>query len=186
MDLSGDWVGFYAYEDVSNSESINQDSDEFRFVRIEVTFRQNGNELMGQMRDVKNDSQTVSMRSYVFKHRKAFGLKNFLSWQKLLFFNPDVQLNLKSPTEASCNGHVKASEVFFVKTYAGQSEWSFSNQGAKKGGTSEPMQRVIYRGTLSEDGQSLCGTWEISEFHTVDGLLNEKLVGMFELRRTER
>jgi hypothetical protein len=135
------------------------------------------------MRDVKPKSQTAQFRNHLFQNRKTYGLKNFLGWQKLLFFRPDLQFERVDPTEASCNGHVHGNEVYFVKTYGGQSTYRFSEQGIQLSETAEPMAPVTYRGVLSEDGSVIRGRWTIGRQPVVNGPDVPEVQGSFELHR---
>ncbi len=183
MSLEGNWEGFYSYDDVREGEGLNWDSEEYKKVQIEVSFQQSLHITQGQMPDVKPKSQTAQFRKHVFQNRKAFGLKNFLGWQKLLFFRPDLELEGADPLEASCGGHLQGAEIFFVKTYAGQSTYRYLENGVELGETTEPMAPVTYRGILSENDSVIRGSWLIARQHVLDVPDIPEIQGSFELRR---
>ena len=183
MDLSGNWEGFYAYEDMLNSESLDKHSEEYRRVKISASFEQSLNVLTGYMRDIKPEVQTAPFKQHLFQHRKAYGLKNFLAWQKVLFFRPNLEIEHANPLEASCNGHVRGDEVFFVKTYAGPSTHRYLENGVPLSQAQEPMLPVTYQGALSADGSLIQGKWSIAPQNALDGTDVPGLGGLFELRR---
>jgi len=182
--LDGNWEGFYAYDDLRQSESLDIHSDEYRQVKVTASFEQSLHVLTGQMRDIKPETQSTSFKEHLFQHRKVYGLKSFLAWQKVLFFRPTMEIEHANPAEASCNGHVRGDEVFFVKTYAGLASYRFVENSVRLSEAAEPMQPVTYRGLISEGGCVIQGRWSIAQHYSPEGTAIPSLEGSFELRRS--
>jgi hypothetical protein len=147
--LTGRWTGYYVQK------------DQHRAIAAELV--QRNDRLEGAMHDLQ-----TRFEMSVYEMAAECGLPPGADEQivaKLRQEHADqargpIRALMTLPDESTVQGNVRGQSVYFRKTYTGEAFSGYS-VGSKEVGVRVMGHCVHYRGTLSDDGQSLEGTWWI-------------------------
>lgn len=148
---------------------------------LRVTFTGVGSHFSGEMTDEAFE------RAYLYRSMVESAAGEALSPSQrqmakgLLERYPDLRITSILPERSLIAGTLMGRSIEFAKTYQGLSitRWAASN--AEFSDDVKSQHRVLYRGTVSEDGLKITGTWCIPK-RGIAGLFGAKAGdGTFEL-----
>ncbi|RYG45618.1 hypothetical protein EON79_12210 [bacterium] len=177
---NGIWRGFY--RDPRSLRTADADDPTPHDFPIEAHFAVSGDHLTGTMTDL----QPVKEFPYeiLFERTKATLRPRDRAIGKIVIERyPGTIVRSELPPESDLDGRVRGREATWMKTYRGDQVTTSLIPGRPPHETRAGGVGILYRGTLSEDGQTLKGTWEVRKkrflgiYSTLEGR------GEFELRR---
>lgn len=172
-DLTGRWVGHYAYEVAMWKGKTSP---------LEALVVQSGRRIEGTMTDGVTD-WTHPLRT-AGKSNLDPGYDSALATAQLVpRFPPGTVATIRLTVEADLHGRVRGAKVAFTKTYRGPTQIRYLADGEVLGARTRPAHVVHYRGVVDWTGETIEGSWAIRFPGPFGRFFDPVSTGTFLLRR---